>query len=257
MDAGTLDIAFAAVAGLSCGFLNTVASSGSAVSLPILMSIGLDPITANATNRLPVLVGAVSATGSFQRRGVVPWRLALRACVPVTIGAVLGVVIAEYVPARDLALLITGAVLFALILLFTKVKAAIATAAVHDPRFGARELLMLFGIGIWLGFIVLDGATYLLLALTLAVGLPITGANAVKSVILIPTSLVAVVLFAADGVIDWRIGLVLALGSIAGGLLGARLATSEAAKVWVYRILVLVIVGELAHLTLHYVFETA
>ena len=257
MDAGTFDIVFAAVAGLACGFLNTVASSGSAVSLPILMAIGLDPLTANATNRLPVLVGAVSATGSFQRRKAVPWRLALKACIPVTIGAALGAVIAEFVPARDLALLITGAVLFALIMLFTKVTAAIASAAAHEPRYGAREMLMLFGIGIWLGFIVLDGATYLLLALTLAVGLPITGANAVKSVILIPTSLVAVVLFAADGVIDWRVGAVLAVGSVAGGLLGARLASSEAAKVWVYRILVFVIVAELAHLALHYAFDTA
>lgn len=257
MDAGTFDIAFAALAGLACGFLNTVASSGSAVSLPILMGIGLDPITANATNRLPVLVGAVSATSSFQRRKAIPWRLAALACIPVTIGAALGAVVAEFVPARDLALLITAAVMFALILLFTKVKAAIATAEVHVPQYGAREVAMLLGIGVWLGFIVLDGATYLLLALTLAVGLPVAGANAVKSVILIPTSLVAVLLFAADGDIDWRVGAVLAIGSIVGGLLGARLATAEAAKVWVYRILVLVIVGELAHLTLHYVFDTA
>jgi uncharacterized protein len=257
MDAGTFDIVFAAVAGLACGFLNTVASSGSAVSLPILMGIGLDPLTANATNRLPVLVGAVSATGSFQRRGVVPWRLAAKACIPVTIGAAAGAVIAEFVPARDLALLITAAVLFALIMLFTKVKSAIASAEVHEPRYGAREILMLLGIGIWLGFIVLDGATYLLLALTLAVGLPIAGANAVKSVILIPTSLIAVLIFAADGDIDWEVGVILALGSIVGGLLGARLASSEAAKVWVYRILVLVIVGELAHLALHYVFDIA
>jgi uncharacterized membrane protein YfcA len=227
------------------------------VSLPILMGIGLDPLTANATNRLPVLVGAVSATGSFQRRGVVPWRLALKASIPVTVGAALGALLAEVMPGRDLALLITGAVLFAMILLFTKVKAAIASAAEHEPRYGVRERLMLLGIGVWLGFIVLDGATYLLLALTLAVGLPITGANAVKSVILIPTSLIAVVLFAADGVIDWRVGAVLAVGSIAGGVLGARLASSEAAKVWVYRILVFVIVAELAHLSIHYVFETA
>jgi uncharacterized protein len=42
-------------AGLACGFLNTAASSGSPVSLPILMMIGLDPISANATNCVPVL----------------------------------------------------------------------------------------------------------------------------------------------------------------------------------------------------------
>jgi uncharacterized protein len=48
-------------AGRACGFLNTAASSGSAVSLPVLMTIGLDPISANATNRVPVLIGALSA----------------------------------------------------------------------------------------------------------------------------------------------------------------------------------------------------
>ncbi len=55
-------------AGLACGFLNTAASSGSAVSLPILLMIGLDPIAANATNRIPVLIGALAATMSFHRR---------------------------------------------------------------------------------------------------------------------------------------------------------------------------------------------
>lgn len=257
MDAGLAGVVLAAVAGLACGFLNTTASSGSAVSLPILLAIGLDPVTANATNRLPVLVGAMSATGSFQRRRAIPWRLAVRVSVPVAVGAAIGAGIAEVVPGRDLALLITGAVLVALVLLFTKLKAAIAGADVHEPTFGVRERLMFLGIGVWLGFIVLDGATYLLLALTLAVGLPLTNANAVKSFALVPTTLVAVVIFAAKGSIDWQVGVVMAVGSIAGGLLGARLAASPVAKVWVFRILVAVILAELVHLVLHYVFDTA
>jgi hypothetical protein len=65
---GTWALVSGFVAGLACGFLNTVASSGSAVSLPILLMIGLDPVSANATNRIPVLVGALSATWSFHRR---------------------------------------------------------------------------------------------------------------------------------------------------------------------------------------------
>src|SRR5919198_5594284 len=73
-------------AGLACGFLNTAASSGSAVSLPILMMIGLDPISANATNRVPVLIGAVSATASFYHRKALPWALAVKVSLPVLIG---------------------------------------------------------------------------------------------------------------------------------------------------------------------------
>jgi uncharacterized membrane protein YfcA len=255
----TLDpwmLALAAIAGLACGFLNTVASSGSAVSLPILMMIGLDPITANATNRLPVLCGAISATGSFQRKGAIPWRLALQVSVPVTIGAACGAGFAEVLPGRDMGLMITAAVLVAVVLLFTRLKQAIESVQSRELRFGTREWLWFLLVGAWLGFVVLDGATYLLLTLVLAVGVPLLGANAIKSVVLIPTSLVALALFAAKGNMDWTLGVVMAAGSIAGGLLGVRLAVSEGARRWIYRLLVVVILAEVAHLGVHYFART-
>lgn len=257
--ASTLDpwmLALAAMAGLACGFLNTVASSGSAVSLPILMMIGLDPITANATNRLPVLIGAISAAGSFQRKRAIPWRLALRVSIPVTTGAACGAGFAEVLPGRDMGLMVTAAVLIALVLLFTKVRQAIESVQSRELRFGRREWLWFLLIGLWLGFIVVDGATYLLLALVLAVGSPLLGANAIKSVVLVPTSLVALALFAMKGYMDWTLGAVMAAGSIAGGLLGARLAFSPDARRWIFRLLTVVILGEVAHLGMHYFART-
>jgi uncharacterized membrane protein YfcA len=244
-------------AGLACGFLNTMASSGSAVSLPILMMIGLDPVTANATNRVPVLVAAIAATASFQRGGHLDWTLCWRIGLPVTAGALVGAVLAEVIPGRYLALVITAAVLVAFVLLFTKLKRAIETAETHPMRLGPREAVMFFGIGIWLGFIVLDGATYMLLALVLVVGLPLVKANALKSAVLIPTAIVAMAVFAVKGNVDWAIGAVMGVGSILGGWLGARWAASPGGRVWVFRILVVVIAGELVHLAIHYVFKTA
>src|SRR6202047_3556500 len=75
-------------AGLACGFLSTAASSGSAVSLPILLMIGLDPVSANATNRTPVLIGGGGATASFHKRKAMLWGLAVKVSLPVAIGAI-------------------------------------------------------------------------------------------------------------------------------------------------------------------------
>jgi uncharacterized membrane protein YfcA len=244
-------------AGFACGFLNTAASSGSAVSLPILMMIGLDPVSANGTNRIPVLIGALSATWSFHQKKALLWALAVKVSLPVAIGGLIGAGIAEILPGRDLALVITAAVLVALVLLFTKLKQAIESATATDVRYGPREFAVFVAIGVWLGFIVLDGATYMLLALTLVVGLPLVNANAIKSAALVPTTLVAMAVFAYQGNINWTIGAVMAVGSVAGGVLGARLATSPAARKWVFRLLVIVICAELVHLTTHYVFTTA
>jgi len=244
------------VAGLACGFLNTVASSGSAVSLPILLMIGLDPVSANATNRIPVLVAALSATWSFHRRQALLWNVGLKVSVPVTIGALGGAILAEILPARDLGLIITAAVFVALVLLFTKLKQAIEAAKSDVVRYGLREFLVFVVIGAWLGFIVLDGATYLLLALTLIVGLPLIQANAIKSALLIPSTIIAMLVFGYKGNLNWTLGAMMGAGSIAGGVLGARLAMSLQARKWVFILLVVVITAELVQLTIHYVFKT-
>lgn len=244
------------VAGLACGFLNTAASSGSAVSLPILMLIGLDPVSANATNRVPVLIGAVSASLSFHRKKAMPWALAAKVSVPVTLGSLVGAGIAELLSARNLGIAITFAMLMALVLVFTKVKKAIEQASSEVTRFGLREIAMVFAIGVWMGFIVLDGATYMLLALTVGMGLSLVPANAIKAAVAVPGTFVAMAVFATKGDIDWTIGAIMGLGSIAGGMLGARLTMAPRAKRYVFWLLVVVISGELAHLMLHYVFET-
>jgi uncharacterized membrane protein YfcA len=94
----------------------------------------------------------------------------------------------------------------------------------------------------------------LLLALTLAVGLPFIHANAVKSAV--PTTIVAMLVFAFKGNIDWTLGAIMGAGSIAGGVLGAQWAMSPQARKWVFWLLVLVICAELVHLIIHYVFKT-
>src|SRR5690348_17266128 len=110
------------LAGLLCGFLNTVASSGSAVSLPVLLWIGLHAVDANATNRIPVLIGSLTATISLARQGKIPWAIALSALWPVTIGAAFGALAAVAVPSHDLRAVITAAIVVALVLILTKLK---------------------------------------------------------------------------------------------------------------------------------------
>lgn len=249
-------VAAALVAGAACGFLNTVASSGSAVSLPMLMLAGLDPITDNATNRIPVLLGSLSATWSFSVKKALPWGLALKVCIPTSIGAVVGTRLVEQFSKRDVGIIITAAVLLALVLLFTKVKAALEHPAVRPLRFGLREVLLFFGVGVWLGFIVLDGATYLLMVLTLGVGLSLVPATAVKSVVLVASTSVSMAIFTYHGEINWTLAILTGIGSIAGGVAGARFTMSPNTRRYIFCLLASTIFAEVIHLSVHYVFKT-
>jgi uncharacterized membrane protein YfcA len=239
-------------AGVACGFVNTLASSGSAISLPLLLFLGLPEIAANATNRLSVLFGSLMALHTFHAEGKMEWRAAGRMAVPATLGSIVGVAAAELLPNRDMGLIITAAVLVALLLLFTKLKEALAREHGLPPRITALGLFALGFVGIWLGFIVLDGATYLLLVLILLFRYDLPRANALKVLLLVTTTVVPIVLFTTRGDIWWKEGLLLSAGSVLGGYLGARLSAHVQARIWVFRALVAVIVLELVELGVHY-----
>jgi uncharacterized protein len=87
-----------------------------------------------------------------------------------------------------------------------------------------KALIATFLVGVWLGFIVLDGATYLLLVLMLMCNYSLAEANALKVLLIAVTTLVPIALFSDAGDIAWIEGGVLAFGSIVGGHLGARLS---------------------------------
>lgn len=241
-----------AVAGLACGFLNTLASSGSAVSLPLLIAVlGIGEGVANATNRLPVLVGAVMATSSFARRGQLDWSAAIRLVPPAAVGSILGVYAAESLTDHQLSTIIDGAVLIALILVMTKLKDILVKNHNKIPEIHWRGMLLIFAVGFWLGFIVLDGATYLMMILMLFFYYDLPQANALKSLLIAVTSLLPVLIFAHHGKILWMEGGVLALGSILGGYLGVLLSNVPQARQIAFRTLVVVISIELVQLAWH------
>jgi uncharacterized membrane protein YfcA len=248
MELGVAEIGLVLIAGFLCGFITTVASSGSAVSLPILLAIGLDPITANATNRLPVIAASLTAVVSYHRNRAIDWGIAIKAIIPSTIGAIFGALAATMISAHDFKLVIAGAVLVALFLLFFRLRTALNHDAQRSVTFGLKQYVIFFLIGLWLGFIVLDGATFLLLALTVSAGVGLVAANAIKSAIILPSVLASMLVFSYESVINWQVGLILAMGSIFGGFAGARLAMAPAAKKAIFWMLAAVLTAEAVHL---------
>ena len=86
----------------------------------------------------------------------------------------------------------------------------------------------------------------------LALRMPLVKANAYKNFVLFATSIIALAIFSVQGDVNWELGSMLAIGSIAGGYLGAKVAMHPLAKIWTYRLLVTIIMLELAHMGLQY-----
>jgi uncharacterized membrane protein YfcA len=238
------------VGGMASGFINTLASSGSAVALPIFLFLGFSPHVANATNRLGVLAAACASTVVFARQGKIDWAHVPHVLAPTMAGAILGALFADWLSDRDLRTVIILAVVMSLILVLIGTKRFLGAAPQAHRRFGLLQMGLLFLVGIWTGLIVLDGYTYLLLTLVLAVGYDIVGANALKVVAGIGVTVVAIALFAERAQVAWVAGSLMSFGAMAGAWVGAKLAASERSKVWVFRVLVVTIVGEVVRMIL-------
>lgn len=239
-------------AGVLCGFLNAAASSGSAISLPLLLALGLPPAIANGTNRLPVLVGMATAIWRFQQSKAIPWRLCLRLLPPFVISALVGAQLAAMLPMESIRVLVHIAVVLALVLLLLKpqrwLRDGDPEAVRHDPSLGL--LVMTAGIGLWTGLIVLDAGTYLLMSMVLVGGLALQQASAVKAVLIGAATVVSLAVFIHSGQVAWGSALPLMLGSALGGWLGASLALGPNARLWIYRLLIAALALELGAMLL-------
>jgi hypothetical protein len=241
------------IAGICSGFLNTVASSGSAVTLPIMIALGLGPVTANATNRVPVVVGLAAAVWKYHRSGQLHWREGFRLSVPTIAGAVLGTLLASSLGDMKTVYLTAFAVLFAMVVvLLNPSKWLNSDQSAQSKQTGLLVKFALFAVGIWTGLIVLDSGTMFLAVLVLMAHYPLREANAIKAWSMGLPSVMAVMIFTAKGDINWFWAVPLSVGGILGSLIGPRVSLGRNASKWIYWVLVLVLGVQVVQLALRH-----
>lgn len=219
------DLAVALVGGLVAGAMNAVVGAGSMVSFPLLLTTGLPPVTANATNTVGLLPGTISAvTGYRQELAARRWEM-MRLAPVAAAGGVAGALLLLLLPATS----------FETVVPFLLLLAAVLTAV--QPRLnrwlvthaGQRRAwgLLVVGVGLTAVYGGYFGAAQgvILLALIGALYEPdVQEANALKNAIALVANLVSGILLAASGKVDWAIALVVAVGALVGGVSGVRLA---------------------------------
>ncbi|UCC79865.1 MAG: sulfite exporter TauE/SafE family protein [Candidatus Zixiibacteriota bacterium] len=218
-------------AGFAAGFINTLAGSGSLITLPLLIFLGLPANIANGTNRVAILLQNVVAVGSFRRQRVLDMRAGNMLALPAVVGAVIGAQIAvnldEFIIRRTVGILMV--VMFFVVLI--KPRRWLEGKTGDEKGFSLiLKIFAFFLIGVYGGFIQAGVGIFLLAGLVLGAGYDLVRANAVKLLIVLCFTFFALIIFMLNGQVQWKTGMVLALGNMAGAWIASRMAVRRGAK---------------------------
>jgi uncharacterized protein len=228
-------------AGILAGFINTLAGSGSLITLPLLMFMGLPANVANATNRIGIFLQSAVGAVSFRNQKVFDYKEGIWLSVPATIGSFFGAIAAVNLSSRLMESIIGGLLLFMFFIILYKPEKWIQEKAGRiEGRPKLWQLVIFFFIGLYGGFIQAGVGFILLAGLVFGAGVNLTKANALKVFIVFVYTSVALVVFIIDSQINYLAGFVLAFGSMIGAYIASKVAIKSGPKV--VRIILLVII---------------
>jgi len=219
-------------AGFGAGFVMTAVGAGSLVSFPILLGVGIPPLVANVCNNVGLVPGGVSGSFGYRRELTGHRGLVLRVAATSAAGALVGAVLLLALPSTSFDravpfLVLTAATLVGLQPLVSRGLRRRAArrgevAAVREtmgPRLTALSSL----VGVYGGYFGAAQGVLLLAFLALGLDIGLQTVNGLKNVAVLSANVAATAVFVFFAPLDWAVVGLVAVGSLVGGWLGARL----------------------------------
>ncbi len=216
-----------AVVGAIAGFINTLAGSGSLLTLPLLIFLGLPANVANGTNRVAILMQSIAAVGGFKAKNIFKWNDTLRFAIPASLGAILGSAVAVDINEGLMNRIIGALLIFMSAMLLVKPERWLSPK--KNPTTKGRSVLtfiIFIAIGFYGGFIQAGVGFFLLAGLVLGAGIDLVRANAYKVLITFVYTILALGVF----ILNHQVNYIFGISMGAGSMIGAWIATQVAIK---------------------------
>ena len=213
-------------AGIVAGTINTVVGSGTLFTFPVLLAIGYAPVTANVSNTVGLVPGSVAGAIGYRRELAGQRARLIRFAIASIAGGILGAVLLLSLPASAFKDIVPAFIVIALVLIVLQPRIGRALEARRSRSTGhpgVVAMLAVFASGISGGYF--GAAQGIMLLAILGLSLPdehLQRVNALKVVLAGLVNLVAGIIFVFSAHIAWLPALLIAIGSIIGGIAGAR-----------------------------------
>ncbi len=218
-----LELILLVVIGFFTGAINILAGGGSLLSLPMLIFLGLPPGMANGTNRVAILIQNIFSTAGFKSKGINTFPNSIYFGISALLGAILGAQIAVDIKGEVFNKILAVIMLFVVSFLVFKRKTKYKDLV---ERITGKHLwlsiVLFFFIGIYGGFIQAGVGFLILLVLSGVNHYTLVKSNAIKVVVVLIYTIAALTVFVMNDQVNWKYGLILAIGNATGGWMASR-----------------------------------
>jgi len=218
-----LELILLVIIGFITGIINIMAGGGSLLTLPMLIFLGLPPSVANGTNRVAILIQNIFSTAGFKSKGITTFPYSIYFGISAMFGAIIGAQIAVDIKGEVFNKILAIVMLFVVVFLVFNRKTKMED---YIERITGKHLwisiIVFFFIGIYGGFIQAGTGFLMLLALSGINQFSLVKSNAIKVIVALIYTTSALIIFIMNDQVNWKYGLILAIGNASGGWLASR-----------------------------------
>jgi hypothetical protein len=198
---------------------------------------------ANGTNRIGVASQSIAASSVFYKHGKTDFSKNKICLITTTLGALVGVWVATNVSNEQFMTVFSYLMVFMLVVLIAKPERWLReTDTNHSPSLWITVPAFL-ALGFYGGFIQMGMGIFFLAVMVLIARYSLLDANVVKSLMVAIYTILVILIFQGKGLIDWKIGAIMAGGQTIGGYTTAQFASkNESANKWAHRLLIIIVV---------------
>jgi uncharacterized membrane protein YfcA len=215
-------------------FIGVVTGSNSLISVPAMFQVGIDPKVAVATNMFGLTFSSIGASIPFVRWGVVDFRKILPLIILTIISSALGAMLVGLITGSAIKLIVSIAMIFIAVFTLVRRNAGVTPGEVSTATLVVTYVLS-FLLGVYGGLYSGGYVTVLTTVLVAFFGMTFSESIASTKVINVFSSLVASALFMWQGLVDYKLGVILGATMFVASYLGAHYAT-KMNDVWLKRI---------------------
>ncbi len=237
-----LDYILLVLAGLASGFINVIAGGGSLITLPLMIFLGVPSVVANASNRVALLAQNIVSVSNFKKNKVLNGTYPVYLGISALVGAIIGAFIAVDIPEQLLNKILSVVMVIVAVLILAS--PSFKPNQIERVDFKSRFIgvIAFFFIGIYGGFLHAGIGFIIILSLVKINRFSLLKTNAIKVTVALIYTTSALAVFIWQDVVDWKVGLIVAIGSATGGWLGSHFSIKKG-DIWIKRVLLVAILA--------------